>query len=121
MNMHLGLFTISVSGFGRIRSSAESHIQPRQILLETNTKVAIASDTVAKQPNTKIVTQVHQIANSLSEKLSNPSRLEYYCKVAWRLPEYMIWNNLEAALRGTTFSDSLPGCVSKSWRVGASG
>jgi hypothetical protein len=40
------------------------------------------------------------IADKLVEALNNPEAREYYCKVAWRLPEATIWNCLETAVRG---------------------
>jgi hypothetical protein len=42
--------------------------------------------------------QVDSIANKIVEKLNNPTRRAYYCKVAWTLPEQKIWNNLELAI-----------------------
>lgn len=67
----------------------------------TNTKTLNTNSvSEVKNTNTKTLTQVTQIANSLSDKLNNPSRFDFYCKVAWRLPESTIWNNLEAALKG---------------------
>lgn len=44
--------------------------------------------------------KVDRIANTLVDKLSNPERRAYYCKVAWSLPEFKIWSNLEQALKG---------------------
>lgn len=49
---------------------------------------------------TRTLKQVRHIANTLSDKLNNRSRYKYYCKVAWRLPENVIWGNLELALGG---------------------
>lgn len=44
--------------------------------------------------------QVDLIAEKLVLALNNPNGREYYCKVAWRLPEAVIWNNLEQSAKG---------------------
>lgn len=44
--------------------------------------------------------QVDLIADKLVAALSNPERRAYYCKVAWKLPESKIWNNLESSAKG---------------------
>lgn len=44
--------------------------------------------------------QVKIIADKLAERLNNPSRLKFYYKVAWHLPESKIFVNLEIALTG---------------------
>lgn len=42
--------------------------------------------------------QVDQIADRLMEKLkANASSRPFLCKAAWKLPENVIYNNLEAA------------------------
>lgn len=50
--------------------------------------------------NNLSVEQVRGVASKLCDKLANPSRFEFYCKVAWHTPEHIIWANLEQALRG---------------------
>ncbi len=66
----------------------------------TNTITNTNSDSEAKNTNTKTLTTVRLIATQISEKLNNPLRFKYYCKVAWKLPESTIWLNLEAAMSG---------------------
>lgn len=41
--------------------------------------------------------KVEEIATALVEKLGSHRSWEFYCKVAKRIPEYRIWNNLEQA------------------------
>lgn len=55
-----------------------------------------------KHTNTKTLTlsHVHYIANKLCRELSNEDRFDYYCKVAWNLPENIIWSDLESAKKG---------------------
>lgn len=43
---------------------------------------------------------VDLIADKLVSLLNNPGSRIYYCKVAWSLPESVIWNNLEQAQAG---------------------
>jgi hypothetical protein len=45
-------------------------------------------------------TKVDVIATSLVDKLNNPDSRKYYCKVAYKLPENIIWLHLETALKG---------------------
>lgn len=52
------------------------------------------SDTVDKSK------QVDLVADKLVIALNNPERRAYYCKVAWKLPEAVIWNNLEQSSKG---------------------
>lgn len=67
----------------------------------TNTKTLNTNSvSVNKINNTKTLNQVRLTASVLAEKLRNPSRFKFYCKVAWSLPENVIWNHLETAQRG---------------------
>lgn len=43
---------------------------------------------------------VDYIADKLSRSLNNPGGRLYYCKIAWKLPESVVWSNLEIALAG---------------------
>jgi hypothetical protein len=43
---------------------------------------------------------VDLIADKLVLALNNPSRRAYYCKVAYKLSEGQIWNNLEQSAKG---------------------
>lgn len=52
------------------------------------------TDTVAKSK------QVDLIADKLVLALNNPDRRAYYCKVAYKLSEAQIWNNLEQSAKG---------------------
>ena len=54
-----------------------------------------------KRPG-KSTTEVDTIANQLVECFANPGARSYYCKVALRLSEATIWNNVEVAKRGRT-------------------
>lgn len=65
-----------------------------------NTKTLVNSG--INTTTTKTLVEVRSIAQKLSDKLNNPSRFEYYCKVAWKLPEHRIWINLEIALTGNS-------------------
>ena len=53
-----------------------------------------------KTNKTNNVINVKHIANKLFTKLDDPQSYKFFCKVAWSLPEYMIWNNLEQAKCG---------------------
>lgn len=44
--------------------------------------------------------KVDLIADKLVKALNNPNARTFYCKVGWKLPENVIWNNLEDALKG---------------------
>lgn len=44
--------------------------------------------------------QVDEIANKLVSALNNPKARSYYCKVAYKLSEAKIWDNLEQASTG---------------------
>lgn len=44
--------------------------------------------------------QVEAIALKLVGKLGSEDSYKFYCKVAYKLPEHKIWNNLETALNG---------------------
>lgn len=43
---------------------------------------------------------VDLIADKIVLALNNPSARAYYCKIAYALPERMIWNNLEQSAKG---------------------
>lgn len=70
----------------------------------TNTNTSSSSDSVIikNNTNTKTLAQVQFIATKLESSLGRqvPSRYEYYCKVAWQLPEHIIWQCLESASKG---------------------
>lgn len=44
--------------------------------------------------------RVDLIADKLVLALNNPKRRAYYCKVAYKLSESQIWNNLEQSAKG---------------------
>lgn len=55
----------------------------------------IENDTYAKSK------QVEMVADKLLESLgANASSRPFMCKVAYKLKEHVIWNNLEAAKKG---------------------
>lgn len=47
------------------------------------------------------VINVRATANKLTGKLGDPGSYQYFCKVAWKLPESLIWSHLEQAMGGT--------------------
>jgi hypothetical protein len=48
----------------------------------------------------KTIKSVQTVANRLFEKLGNENNMNFYHKVAWKLPEHRVWSNLEIALTG---------------------
>ena len=46
--------------------------------------------------------KVEAIARSLVQKFTSEDSFPFYCKVAYKLPEHMIWNIYEQALKGKT-------------------
>lgn len=50
--------------------------------------------------NVKQLTEVREIAHKLCEQLADSQSYEFFCGVAWHLPEHVIWNNLEMAQKG---------------------
>lgn len=53
-----------------------------------------------KKPRLNNVINVKTTANKLVDKLGDPDSYKFFCKVAWDLPENVIWNNLEQAMSG---------------------
>ena len=53
------------------------------------------NDNVHCSPN-----QADLIADKLILALNNPAARAYYCKLAYKLSEAQIWNNLEQAAKG---------------------
>lgn len=74
-------------------------MQIADILHNTNTSDA---DSVVKNTitNTRNTEDIERIAQQLVVQLKNPSRLQFYYKVAWHLSEAKIQHNLEMALAG---------------------
>lgn len=58
------------------------------------------SSSTSNNVNVKSISSVQEIAHRLCEQLSDEHDFEYFCKVAWKLPESVIWSNVEAALKG---------------------
>lgn len=50
--------------------------------------------------NVKRLGEVQQIAQRLCDRLGDPDSYQYFCGVAWKLPESVIWYNLEQAEKG---------------------
>lgn len=46
------------------------------------------------------VNKVREIAYKLSDKLNDPNSFKYFCKVANKLPESVIWSNYEQSISG---------------------
>lgn len=51
--------------------------------------------------NNEQCNNVEAIASQLCEKFESPDSWKFYCKIAYKLPEYMIWGLYEQALTGT--------------------
>lgn len=45
---------------------------------------------------------VDNIADDLARRLNNPGAINYYRKIAWRLPPCVIYSNLEKAKKGNS-------------------
>lgn len=72
-----------------------------QSVLNTNSvslKTKEINNTNTKKPKT--INEVRAIAEKLCQRLNNPTRFNYYCKLAWHLPEQVIMQNLEMAEAG---------------------
>src|SRR6478752_543861 len=59
----------------------------------------IDNEKYTKRPG-KSTREIDNIADQLVECFANPGARSYYCKVAQRLSEATIWNNVEIAKRG---------------------
>lgn len=72
-------------------------LQQRSGVINTNTSDSGSKNT---NTNTRTLIEVQRIAHELEDKLGKqvPSRLDYYYKVVWKLPDYVIYNALEAEL-----------------------
>lgn len=44
--------------------------------------------------------KVEMIADRLVSTYDNAQYREYYCRVAWKLPELRIWQNVEQSMKG---------------------
>lgn len=42
---------------------------------------------------------VEATARKLVEKYNSPESFDFYCKIAWKLPEVYIWRNYEQSLK----------------------
>jgi len=71
------------------------HLSQRNNVNVVKTLTNNVNDNVAK--NEKFV---DMIADKLVRELNNPGARLFYCKVAWKLPENKIYNNLELAKTG---------------------
>jgi hypothetical protein len=68
-----------------------------ELLTNVNVK---KPNSISNNVNVKQVTDVQQIAHKLVDKLADPLSYEFFCSVAWHLPESVIWYNLEQAEKG---------------------
>jgi hypothetical protein len=59
----------------------------------TNTKVNLLTN----NNNIVVAAEKEATARKLVEKYNSPASFEFYCKVAWLLPESHIWRNYEQA------------------------
>lgn len=79
-------------------------MQPLKAISENNVKrynVSKNSSNNVKRSNVTGV-QVHHIASDLCDKFGDTGRKDYqfFCKIAWVVPEYLIRNHFEAAQKG---------------------
>lgn len=92
---------VALSVYNYRRAKGECQVSSSlQSIINTKTLKNTSVSAVKNTNNTKTLMQVQTIANTLCDRLSNETRFEYYCKIAWRLPESKIWGNLEKALTG---------------------
>jgi hypothetical protein len=70
-----------------------------EIITDTDNTVTVYSDenTKGKRPTPAMV---DHIADRLVTRFNNPARRLYYCKIAWKLPEGVLWNLAEQADKG---------------------
>ena len=75
---------------------------PQQVFHKYN----VNNDNVSKNLKNNVIDNVARtratdlLADTLVARLNNPGAREYYCKVAYKLSEAQIHNNLEKALSG---------------------
>lgn len=58
------------------------------------------NDNVKIQQKFEKSRKVEIIAKKLVDTFDNPESYRYYCKIAYSLPENIIWNNVESAMTG---------------------
>lgn len=63
-------------------------------IITTNT-ITIINEDSDKYAKSK---QVELLAGKLVGLLNNPDSFHFYCKLGWKLPENIIWNNYETAV-----------------------
>lgn len=59
------------------------------------------NDNVTYKEKKLRASQVRSIASRIADKLQEPQNINFFYKVAWRLPESVIWANLEASTNKT--------------------
>lgn len=70
-----------------------------QSIIQSNNDIDNVAKTINNNVNDNVTEfKVNHIAQTLTERLNNPSGRLFYCKVGWSLPESKIWTNLEIAL-----------------------
>lgn len=80
-------------------SKGGTAMQVKQILESSNVNVNNTKTNNVKRSNVN-GNEVHRIAEKLCMIFNDFSSHDFFCKVAWQLPEYMIMNNVEAAQKG---------------------
>lgn len=68
--------------------------------LNTNSVSDKKNTNTKNKPQTKTIVEVRNLAQKLCDRLNNPERFKYYCKLVWQLPERKIMQNLELAENG---------------------
>jgi len=76
-------------------------MQQLKDLIKINNNVNV-NNNIKTNVNVNNVTgiQVHNTAQALCDKFSDQNSFQYFCKVAWKLPEHIINNNYEMAQKG---------------------
>jgi hypothetical protein len=79
-------------------SKGGSVMQVNQILKERSNVSKTKTNNV-KRSNVN-GNEVHRIAQTLADRFNDQGSFNYFCSIAWQLPEYIINNNFEAAQKG---------------------
>ena len=68
--------------------------------INTSVNVNVLKNNNTNHKSHQTLSHVRLIADKLSTTLNNPGSYNFYCKIAWHLPEGVIWYNLESAQNG---------------------
>lgn len=70
---------------------------PKRVNLTPNITNTIDTININNEEKYAKSKQVELLAGKLVGLLNNPGSFHYYCKLGWKLPENVIWNNYEKA------------------------